>query len=108
MLPDDTLMHSIDEAARRRLEQAWRDGQPAPLEQFLPPLEDPRYPATLQELTLVELELAWKAWERTRARPTLVEEYLRRFPALNRPETVQALLDQEYLMRHSHGDRAKP
>src|SRR5262249_10021410 len=85
-----------------------REGRPAPLEQFLPSPEDPRYLATLQELALVELEWAWKAWQRTRSRPPPVEDYLRRFPALNRPETVQALLDQEYLVRHAHGDRPKP
>jgi serine/threonine protein kinase len=106
--PEQTLLQSIDEAARRRFEQAWGDGQPAPLEQFLPPADDPRYPATLQELALVDLELAWKAWERTGVSPAPVEDYLRRFPVLNQPQIVQALLDQEYLMRHAYGDRPKP
>ena len=48
---------TIDEDARRRFEAAWREGSPGPIDPFLPPDSDPRYPATLEELILIDLEI---------------------------------------------------
>ena len=111
-----TLSPTVDEAARRGFEAAWREGRPRPIEQFLPAQGDRHFLATLEQLVLMELELAWKASAATlgvgdapptatAARPALVEEYLTRFPALNRPEVVRRLLEQEYRVRRRWGDR---
>ncbi len=87
--------------ARRRFEAAWQSGQPQPIELFLPPKDDPRYLATLEELVAIELELRWKA---ARGLPlgsqgavaTLgIEDYLVRFPRLNQPDIVQRLREEE-------------
>lgn len=103
---------SIDESARRRFEAAWRDGRPAEIEKFLPPLGDPRRLATLEELVHIDLEQAWKEVAQNRTddgaaantRP-LVENYLERFPDLKHPDILLRLLQQEYAVRQLHGDR---
>src|SRR6266849_6787808 len=51
----------VDENARRQFEQAWGQGRPGPIEQFLPPQVSPSYLETLEELVHIELEMAWKA-----------------------------------------------
>ena len=74
---------TIDEAARRRFEQAWREGRPEPIERFLPAAHDPHYLPTLLELAYIELELAWKAADPVAQGPRpMVEVYLARFPPL--------------------------
>lgn len=106
---------SLDENARRRFEAAWRQGQPEPIEHFLPPEDHPAYLATLEELVHIDLEFSWKAGQtladgsaQTDIRPALVEAYLTRFPSLGRPAYVRRLLEQEYLVRHRFGDRPSP
>jgi serine/threonine protein kinase len=103
---------TVDENARRRFEGAWHDGRPEPIEQFLPGESHPHYLATLEELVLIELEWAWKAWGRSavrpgagQGRPARVEDYLERFPCLERPAVVLRLLEHEYRIRHDYGDR---
>ncbi len=123
MAVQETKSGRVDEAARRRFEQAWHQGRPAPLESFLPPPEDPCHSATLEELIHVELEMAWKHKSRSSgsassgsdpAAQTLaddlsdgprVESYLARFPQLAQPEILGRLLEQEYFVRHRYGDR---
>jgi tetratricopeptide (TPR) repeat protein len=121
MTPDTTVLNSIDEAARRKFEAAWRQGRPEPIEDLLPRPEDSTYLATLEELIFIEIEFAWKAQAETdpdqsgtlqptlfasgQHRPPRVEDYLVRFPCLNQPEIVRRLLKQEYLVRHRYGDR---
>ena len=115
MSSDPTSSPTVDEAARRRFEAAWRQARPGPIEQFLPAENDPHFLPTLEELVLIELELAWKASAATLGgdappaapapRPPLVEDYLTRFPALNRPEVVRRLLEQEFRVRRRWGDR---
>jgi serine/threonine-protein kinase len=89
--------------------------------------------ATLEELVHIELEFAWKAWLRqgvlaataapqspgaatvslvsppaaweSAPAPPRVETYLKRFPALDTPEIVARLVQQEWLVRREHGDR---
>src|SRR5438105_1391314 len=105
---DETLLPSIEEGARQRFEAAWRAGRPEPIEALLPPENDPRHLATLEELICIELEFWWKLWGRTGPgeaaanSPALVEGYLERFPALRRPAVLLRLLRQEYLARHLH------
>src|SRR5262249_47466843 len=69
----------------------------------------------LEELVHIELELAWKAWERRGAAggagtglPPRVEAYLARFPELDQPSIVLRLVEQEYSVRRRHGDPTSP
>jgi serine/threonine-protein kinase len=112
---------SIDEALRRAFEAAWREGRPEPIERHLPPEEDARYLATLEELVHIELEFTWKSWKDARSDadtispadvltqaeggPPRVESYLQRFPRLNQPEIILRLLEQEHLVRTRWGDQ---
>ena len=106
-----TVATLIDEGARRRFEASWRNGRPEPIERCLPAVDQPSYLATLLELVLIEVEFFWKPRKRpepaARAdqRPPRVEEYLKRFPALNQPALVLQLLKQEYRMRLRAGER---
>ncbi|MGE3820515.1 MAG: protein kinase, partial [Isosphaeraceae bacterium] len=87
--------------------------QPRPIEEFLPPVDDDRRGATLEELVQIELEFAWKRnatldAEGLSGAPPLgpiVEDYLTRFPDLWDPPTLLRLLRQEYQVRQRHGDR---
>jgi serine/threonine protein kinase/Tfp pilus assembly protein PilF len=101
---------TVDEAARRRFEQAWRAGRPEPIERFLPAPDQPLYLPTLEELVQIELEFFWKQRARAGADPALsssagrVESYLERFPRLNQPAIVRRLLRQEWQVRRAAGD----
>ena len=106
---------SIDETIRRRFELSWTRGSPDSIDDLLPPEEDPRYLATLEELIHIELEFAWKQtpertaagdFSQTTAGLPLVETYLKRFPKLDEREIVLRLLQQEYLVRRQSGAEA--
>src|SRR5262245_41729091 len=105
-----TSLNSVDEDALRRFETAWPSGQPHSVEHYLPPTDDPRYPATLEELVHIELEFAYRFRDRrasdagARVHLPRVEGYLARFPSLNQPPIVLRLLRQEYQVRQRHGD----
>src|SRR5258708_35743957 len=100
-------LSTLDETARRLFESAWRAGKPEPIERFLPPADHPHYRATAEELVHIDMEFAWKAFARdpTAAVPLQVEDYLKRFPALDDPAIVLRLLQQEYAVRRRHADR---
>ena len=107
-----TIAPSIDEDARGRFELAWHAGKPEPIEHFLPPEDHAHYLATLEELVAIEMEFLWKAAPIRRMDDTVlgepmpwVEEYLARFPRLNRPEIVRRLLRQELALRMWRGER---
>lgn len=110
---DTTAMaRLVDEEARRRLEAARRAGRPLSIESCLPPAEHPGYLATLEELVHVDLDLAWQAHGRQAAAEDplktvsdalLVEEYLKRFPALDQPLILRRLLAQEWRVRRRGG-----
>jgi serine/threonine-protein kinase len=112
MIPGSTAP-TIDEQARRRFNAGWLAGRPEPIEACLPPCDDSRYRATLEELVLIDLKCWWQrhgqgdpsgsAWHD----PALVEGYLERFPALNEPAVVLRLLREEFVARHRHGDRPR-
>ena len=57
---------SIDETVQKHFETAWVKGTPEPIERLLPPENDPKYLATLEELVHIELEFAWKSWFQAR------------------------------------------
>jgi serine/threonine-protein kinase len=105
---------AVDENARRRFEEAWRQGRPQPIEQFLPPEDHSNYLATLEELVQIELEFAWKARGESSTvvggakRAPCVENYLARFLCLNQPPILVRLLQQEFRVRHDYGDRPSP
>lgn len=108
-------METIDETLLRRFEAGWNNGHPEALEDLLPPETDAKYLPTLEELVHVELELAWEDWTKRRVSgnaaetkpltgPLRVEDYIRRFPQLDHPETILRLLRQECLVRKECGD----
>src|SRR5438067_3631752 len=103
-----TTLITVDEDARRRFEQAWREGRPEPIEHFLPALDQPLHLPTLEELVHIELEFSWKCRqtdpiEKISACP-LVESYLERFPQLNQHTIIERLLRQEWEVRRAVGD----
>ena len=93
---------TIDEDARRRFEAAWAQGAAVPIEACLPPPDDPRWLATLEELVLIEMDRRWKL---ERASGPRVEDFLSRFPRLNQLEIIARLAREEYEIRQAHGDR---
>jgi hypothetical protein len=106
-----TASRIIDEEARRGFEATWAGGRPQPIEHFLPPGDHVAHLGTLEELVLIELEFTWKGWlppagedGATVRRPARVEDYLTRFPQLNRPGVVERLLREEYRLRQRAGD----
>jgi serine/threonine protein kinase len=90
---------SLDLDACRNFQSAWWQGGPQALERFLPPEDRPNYLATLEELVYLDMELRWQAF--TRVPPA--EEYLARFPCLDRPEVRGRLRRQEDNLRHQYG-----
>jgi serine/threonine protein kinase/Tfp pilus assembly protein PilF len=97
---------TIDESARKRFEAAWVRGEPLPLDAVLPPPDDPRFLATLEELVHIELELGWKAVRDTAASPPpRLEEYVNRYPVLREPGVLARLLRQEFRVRVRYADR---
>jgi tetratricopeptide (TPR) repeat protein len=95
----DSLGLAIDEDARRRFEAAWRLG-PADLAAFLPDRANDQYLGTLVELVLIDFEMRGKSESSLR-----LEDYLRQFPELAVPTLLKPLLEEEYRLRHRHGDR---
>ena len=111
---DRTILHSVDEAIRRRFEAACLAGQTEPIEHFLPSPDDPLYQGTLAELVHIEMEFLWKRWRQPgrdaapECSPPLVETYLQRFPCLNEPAILRELIEDELILRHRHGDQPSP
>jgi serine/threonine protein kinase len=95
----------IDEEARRRFEAAWIDGKPLPITDCLPALDSPAFLGTLEELVCIEMEMiaARRPGEKLR-----IEEYLRRFPPLDRPDVIRRLLAEEIEVRKRAGETVQP
>lgn len=104
MMSAVSAVPSLDEHARRRFEKAWCNGAPEPIERFLPSEEHPHYLPTLVELVHIELEFAWKHGKPGGVSSPRVEDYLVRFPCLDQPNIVPALVRQERLAREQAGD----
>jgi tRNA A-37 threonylcarbamoyl transferase component Bud32 len=92
---------TVDEAARRRFEEAWLNGAPRSIEECLPARDHPFYLATLEELVHIEMELAGGP----PAPAPRVEAYLERFPELDERAIVLRLLRQECRVRRRLGER---
>ena len=103
---DASLDETIDEAARRRFEQAWRAGSEPELSVYLPPLDSARYLPTLEELVHIDLEFRWA---KTKGTPSvaerhLLESYIGRFPVLRGPGVLSRLVAQERHVRTRAGE----
>ena len=94
---------SIDEALRRRFEQARRDDPSAQIDAYLPPEDSAEYLPTLEELVLIDLEFGWKQALAPKSSGPMVEAYIARFPKLNRREVCLRLLRYEYELRSKSG-----
>jgi len=113
---ESTSHELVDESARRRFEAAWQNGRPESIDMFLPSSNDPSFLATLVELVLIDMEMAWKALhsgQNTLAsgascRGPLVETYALRFPPLNEPGILLRLLREENRLRQRYGDPPSP
>jgi serine/threonine protein kinase len=108
MSDDSADISLVDEAARRQFEQGWREGNPQPIEQFLPANSAPAYLPTLEELICIELEFAWRNYGKPDVEfesLPLAESYVKRFPGLSSRPVLQRLIKEEYRVRHRFGDR---
>jgi eukaryotic-like serine/threonine-protein kinase len=102
--PDESTGAPIDEDARRRFEAAWREGRPAPIEDFLPPADSPLRPTTLVELVFIDLECCWRRFRADAGTPPYsVEGYVDRFPELADPTILNRLVREEWQVRHRFG-----
>ncbi len=74
------------------------------LANFLPAIDHPQYIETLVELIRVDIENGW-----THGCPTLVADYIGRFPLLqNEPNSLELICFEEYRQRLLAGDRVAP
>src|SRR5579884_1363279 len=88
--------------AASRFEQAWQEGQPPELSDFLPAAEDRLRPLLLRELIKTDLEMR----VRRTADVVRLEEYCERFQELGAPSTLPAsLIYEEYRVRQRYGDK---
>jgi WD40 repeat protein len=112
MTAADSQASLVDLERARRFEEAWAAGTPALIEHCLPPAEHPSHVSTLLYLIASELQLSRRAGLIGQGSagppPYLVEDYLRRFPILDRPEHVRRLLSEECRARQLYGDPPEP
>jgi eukaryotic-like serine/threonine-protein kinase len=107
---DNDWFDSVDEDRRQKFEAAWLVGDTPGIDGYLPPAEDPKFIGTLEELVHIDMEFRWKRGADTKTGADLPDaaSYLERFPALNRPEIAERLLQGEFEFRHRFGDRPAP
>jgi hypothetical protein len=98
----DTSLPSVDPERCRRFERAWGEGRPIPIEDCLPPPDDPQYLAVLEELVVIEMD--FRARGAANGAGPRLEEYLARFPALGEPQRLLRLLREEARLRHRKGE----
>ncbi len=73
----------------------------AQLGDYLPAIDHPQYIETLVELIRVDMEMGW-----SHGQPTLVSEYMERFPLLRtEPKSLELICFEEYRQRLLAGDR---
>jgi serine/threonine protein kinase len=102
---------SIIEAARRDFEREWAAGEIPELESFLPPADDPRFAATLEELIHLDIDFRWLRWVVMREsilfceEPPPLEAYLQRFPILRQAEVICRLACTEFEARIESGQQ---
>ena len=74
------------------------------LEGFLPPPDHALYLSVLRELVCVDLEFGWGS-----GRPRSLDDYLRRYPALNAdPTALRCVAREEFRQRHQAGQARDP
>lgn len=112
----------VFDAALDAFEEAWQQGVPPRLKDFLPAdLSGPARRDILLDLVKIDLDNRWRRASRGRAQPAvppplgstrplpdrpLIEDYLDRFPELGSREAPPIdLLREEYWIRHCWGDR---
>src|SRR5689334_15079666 len=79
----------------RRFEAAWQEAARPDLEAYLPVPEGPFRNSVLGELVHLDLEFRLRSGEEVR-----VEEYLRRYPQLEKaPEVILELIEEEFSLR---------
>lgn len=105
---NDSTHAQIDEASRRAFESAWESGNRPVIDDFLPSERDASWLPTLAELVLIDMEYLWKNGPATEHPTAVVENYVERYPALNVPERLRELIEQEYHVRRSLGDSVTP
>lgn len=97
-----------DEDLIEQFEAAWSDGVPD-LDDFAAKLDGDVRTATLTELVIIDLEFRWKRFtqsgDHTRIQPLSLEDYLQRFPELDRPNCIEQLAVEEFTIRRRYGDR---
>ena len=97
------LEPGLDELIERFEQAAGRDTH-ADIAEFLPSPDRSDYLTVLCELVRVDMEYGRRRW-----RPTRLEEYERRFPALFRdPARAREVAFEEYRSRQQAGDRPSP
>src|SRR5437588_803662 len=102
----DTWLDSPDafDAYVAAFEEAHARAGAADVAAHLPPADHPLFLRVLCELVRVDLEFGW-----THGRPTPLDGYRRRFPALFAdPEATQAVAFEEYRLRRQAGERPAP
>ncbi len=112
MATNPLFTESVDEDACKRFQAAWADGSPLPIEAVLPPETDPVYKPTAALLVEIELELLWKGLRKQAGEdsplavttPPKVEDYLKRFPALNERAIVVRLEQYDEELRSRFAD----
>ena len=93
-------IYSINETLREKFETAWMSGKPVAIRDCLPPLEDPQYVPTLEELVLIDMEFAWSPQGRTTGAVSRnVESYVSEFDELSDSAILLRLIDQEIRCR---------
>src|SRR5688572_8429711 len=103
-MPVTTSSFSVRERYVEAFERARGAGGAIDLGPFAPPPEDPHYQPVLLELVRVDLEVGWME-----GRPTPLETYLERFPALrDDAEALAALTFEEFRLRRQAGNAATP
>jgi WD40 repeat protein len=92
---------AVDLECCRRFERAWGEGQPRPIEDCLPPAEDPLFLATLEELVVIDMD--FRARQQSAGSVPRLEDYLERFPVLREPALFRRLLREEIRARRRWG-----
>jgi serine/threonine protein kinase len=98
-----------------RFDQAWQEGPPPSIEEFLPCGEEREHissvvsrRALLEELVKIDMEYRWQRSDPSSAQGSSgprVEDYLARFPELGPPERLSlGLIGEEYRVRCRWGD----
>ena len=88
----------IDEEVRRKFERSWIKHEPVAIEDLIPDAHATNHSETIFELVLVEMEYLRRPHDHN-VKPTPIEEYVTRFPALADPISIAELIQHEFQLR---------